>query len=209
MVNEWSGGITTFLFNLITLRYLGEAGVSAVSALLLMNFVMLSMLLGTGMGFSPLVSYFHGAGDGKMKNRIARMSLGVMLFLSLISFTLAYFGGDYIAGLFDHADEGYGEILAGAFKLFSLGFLFNGFNLFVSNLFTALNNGKVSAAIALMRSLGGVVLGLLLLPRMMGVTGIWLAVPFAEMATLLFSLVMLIRLGKPKRTKVPALRRSA
>jgi len=196
MVNEWSGGITTFLFNIIVLRYLGEAGVAAISALLLMNFVLLSLLLGAGMGFSPLISYLHGAGDAGMKRRIAGMSLGVMLFLSLLSFLFSSAGGGLLAELFDSSGEGYGVILENALDLFCFAFLFNGFNIFVSNLFTALNNGRVSAGIALMRSLVGVVTGLLVLPGLLGETGIWLAVPFAEGLTMILSVWMLLRLRK-------------
>lgn len=187
MVNEWSGGITTFLFNYFALRYLGEAGVSAVSALLLMNFVMLSLLFGTGMGFSPVASYFYGSGDEVQRRSLQRMSLILMLLFSVASALTLFFGSGLLARLFDREGDAFAPLLQQAFRLFSCGFLFSGFNLFTGNLFTALNCGRRSALVALMRSLVGVVLGLSLLPRFFGVAGIWMAVPAAELMTLFVS----------------------
>ena len=75
------------------------------------------------------------------------------------------------------------EIGREGFLLFSLSFLFAGVNIFASAFFTALSNGRVSAAISFLRTFGFLIVALVLLPKAVGVTGIWLAVPFAELAT--------------------------
>ena len=59
-----------------------------------------------------------------------------------------------------------------------------GFNIFCSSFFTALGNGLVSALISLLRTLLFQVAAVLILPRLLGLDGIWLAIVAAEMVSL-------------------------
>ena len=70
------------------------------------------------------------------------------------------------------------------FLLFSTGYLFAGFNIYASGLFTALQNGKISALISGLRTFVFLVLSLLTLPLVLDADGIWLAVPVAELLSL-------------------------
>ena len=73
------------------------------------------------------------------------------------------------------------------FRLFSLSFLLCGFNLFASGFFTALSDGRTSALCSFARNLAGIVIFLLVLPHFLGLTGVWLAVPAADLTAVLFS----------------------
>jgi Na+-driven multidrug efflux pump len=66
--------------------------------------------------------------------------------------------------------------------------LFDGINIFSSALFTAFGNGKISAFISFMRSLGFFVPIILILPLFLNVIGIWLVVPISEICTILISI---------------------
>ena len=67
----------------------------------------------------------------------------------------------------------------------SIALLFIGFNIFASGMFTALNNGIVSAVLAFSRSFVFMMVCLLVLPVLLGVTGIWLANPLAELLAIM------------------------
>ncbi len=82
------------------------------------------------------------------------------------------------------------------FLLFAVSYLFAGFNIYTSGLFTALHNGKVSAIISFLRTFVCLVLSLLLLPQFMGADGLWLAVPVAEFISCLISIGFLVRYRK-------------
>ena len=60
-------------------------------------------------------------------------------------------------------------------------------------LFTALSDGRTSALISFARTFGFLMAGLLLLPRIIGVPGVWLAVPVAEGLSCLLSIGFLRR----------------
>lgn len=69
-----------------------------------------------------------------------------------------------------------------------MGFLFSGLNIFSSALFTALGNGKVSAIISFVRTFGLIITSILILPALLGVDGVWLPIPIAELGSTLLSL---------------------
>lgn len=75
------------------------------------------------------------------------------------------------------------------FKLFSIGFLVTGVNIFAPSMFTAFSNGRVSATISFLRTFVLIIAGIIILPKFLGVNGVWLAVPLAEMLSMIISLL--------------------
>ena len=64
------------------------------------------------------------------------------------------------------------------FALFGINYLFSG-----SSLFTALSDGKTSALVSFSRTFVCILASLLILPQIIGLKGVWLAVPVAEFVT--------------------------
>ena len=84
------------------------------------------------------------------------------------------------------------DLTARGLRLYSISFLFVGFNIFASAFFTALNDGLVSALISFLRTLLFQTAAVLLLPAVLGVDGIWLAIVAAEVTALMVSLCFLV-----------------
>lgn len=85
------------------------------------------------------------------------------------------------------------EIAKNGFFLFSFNYIFAGINIFSSSMFTAFSDGKVSAIISFVRTFVLIVVNILVLPYLMGVNGIWLAVPAAELMTVFLSVYYFVR----------------
>lgn len=102
--------------------------------------------------------------------------------------------GKNIIGLFTKDIEVY-NIATDGIKLFSYGFLLIGINIFMSGYFTAIGNGHISAIISVFRSLIFVVATIVILPKFIGVNGIWLAIPIAEFLTIFFSITFYKKKG--------------
>ena len=78
------------------------------------------------------------------------------------------------------------------FPIYAVSFLFMGVSIFASSLFTAFSDGMVSAVISFARTLVFLVGMLLTLPRLLGETGIWMAVPAAELLGLAVAIGFLV-----------------
>lgn len=110
---------------------------------------------------------------------------GVILTLTaiLLSGVLAKIFVGYDAELY--------RLTVNAFRIFSFAFILSGFNIFVSSMFTALNNGAVSAAISFLRTLLFQTGAVLILPIFFGINGVWLAVTVAEVFACVISVIFL------------------
>ncbi|SFT85082.1 Na+-driven multidrug efflux pump [Selenomonas sp. GACV-9] len=188
LVTQLSVGIVTFLFNIITFHWAGEAGVAAISVILYAEMLLTSILMGFTNGVAPIFSYNFGARRHAELTRLLKLSLGVIMSFSLLSFIMARLLAQPLIRLFLPDGGSTFALTLTGFLLFSLSFLLVGFNIFASGFFTALSDGKTSALLSFARNLAGIVIFLLMLPRFLGLEGVWLAVPAADAAALLLTL---------------------
>lgn len=181
MVTNLSVSVTTLLFNLIMMHFLGADGVAAISIVLYLDFMLIAISLGYAMGISPLISYHYGAGNHESLQKLHRISLRFILLFScgitaatiLFSRPLVSIFTDTGSPVFSFAVEG--------IVLYAAGYLVKGYNIYSSAMFTAFSNGHISALLSFGRTFGLLVLCTLLLTALMGVRGIWLATPVAEL----------------------------
>ena len=193
MVSQCSTAITTFLFNVTMMKLLGEDGVAAITVLIYSQFLLTTLYIGFSMGTAPVVSYNYGSGNVKQLKKTVRICFGFIAGISIFVFLFSLLGGESIAKVFAENNRNVFEITKNGFVIFSFSFLFSGCNIFSSALFTALSNGKASATISFLRTFGFIMVSLLVLPRFLEVTGVWLAVPFAELFTLMLTVYLLCR----------------
>ena len=193
MVTNLSNAVTTFFFNAIMLELLGAPGVAAITILLYAQFLLVALFLGFSMGAAPVFSFNLGAERYDRLRTVFTHCARLILLASAAILLLAQALAPVIVGLFSPpGSQVYGLALEG-FRLYSPAFLFAGVNIFASALFTALGDGRRSALISFARTLGFLMAGLLVLPRLLGVTGVWLAVPAAEGLSCALSVFLLRR----------------
>ncbi len=180
MVSQLAAAVTTFLFNRAMMNLLGKNGVAAITIMIYSQFLLNTLFIGYSMGIAPIIGFHYGNKNDVQQKRVFSVSMRFIGLASALVFAVSLFGGPCMVRLFaDEASEVY-QIAANGFTIFSYGFLFCGLNIFASAMFTALSNGKVSAVLSFLRTFGLLAGGILLLPRIWGITGVWLAVPVAE-----------------------------
>ena len=187
MVTNVSTAVVTFLFNIVMLRLLGEAGVAAITIVLYGQFLFNALYFGFSMGVAPVISYNSGRNNISLLQRIFKICTGFVAISSLIATAVTLVLSPYIVEIFTPAGSPTYEIAKTGFFLFSFNFIFAGMNIFASAMFTAFSDGPVSAAISFARTFIFIVASILLLPELLGVTGVWLSVPAAECVTLMLS----------------------
>nr|WP_122011612.1 MATE family efflux transporter [Maliibacterium massiliense] len=185
MVANLSLSIVTLLFNLTMLRFAGSDGVAAITVILYCQFLMTSLFLGFSLGVAPVFGFHYGAQNQGYLKKLLRMCVGFIAVASVAIFLGSVLGAGGIAHLFAPRDSAVYALVAHGMRVFSISFLFAGVNIFASALFTALSNGRVSAIISFSRTFLFTLAGILLLSHLFQVEGVWLAVPFAEGATVL------------------------
>lgn len=191
MVTSGAMAVTTFLFNLAMMKLLGEDGVAAITIMLYAQFLFTSAYLGFASGAAPIFSYNYGNRNIPQLKRLFKMCLGIILVSSGVCFGASYLLAVPTITIFASPETNTYAITLYGYKIFVWNFLFAGINIFASSFFTALSNGKVSAAISFLRTFVFVAGSILLLPKFLGIDGIWLAIPAAEAVTVLVAVFFL------------------
>lgn len=196
MVTQISSALTTFLFNIVMIKFLGEEGVAAITIMLYIQFLLNAAYLGFTSGVSPRISYNYGRQDENQVENLFKYSIIIISAFGVITFIMSRAMSEILISLFATKGSTLFEISHNGFMIFSIAFLVAGINIFGSGMFTAFSNGKISAILSLLRTFVFFLMGIFVLPRIMGVDGVWLVVPFAEVATMVVSLIFMYKYKK-------------
>ncbi len=180
-----SMSVVNMLYNFQLMRYAGENGVSAYGIIMYTNFIFVGVFLGYSFGVAPVAGYHCGAGNRKELSSVFRKSITMIGIAAVCMTLLSELLAPYLSMIFARYDPALMEMTTHAIRIYCLSFLLMGFNMFGSSFFTALNNGLVSALISFLRTLVFEVLSVLLLPELMGLSGVWGAIVSAELLSIL------------------------
>lgn len=192
-------GIITMMFNWTMLHYVGEDGVAAVTIIMYVLMFASSLYTGYSYGVAPMLSYYYGEqNDAKLK-KLVTLSLKVIAVISVATIAASLLLTKPLVSVFARPDNPVYDLAVTGNRICSAALLFIGFNIFASGMFTALSNGIVSAVLAFSRSFVFMLITMIVLPVIIGVTGIWLATPAAELMALALSAFMFLKYRKRYR----------
>ncbi len=196
MATALVSGIITMMFNWTMLTFVGEDGIAAVTIIMYVLMFASSLYTGYSYGVAPMMSFYYGEGNREKLKTLILVSLKVIACISVLTAAGSLLLTEPLVSVFSRPDHPvYGLAVSGN-RICTAALLFIGFNIFASGMFTALSNGAVSAVLAFSRSFVFMLITMMVLPRIMGVNGIWLATPAAEIMALGLSAFMFVRYRK-------------
>lgn len=191
-VSQGSMSLVNMMYNSQLIKYAGNDGVAAYGVMMYVNLVFLAIFIGYSIGTAPVIGYHYGAKNTDELKSLRKKSTVIILSASVIMLAASQLLAGTLARIFVGYDEGLSELTEHGFRIFSLLFLFAGVNIFGSSMFTALNNGLVSAIISFLRTLVFQIAAVQLLPLIWKVDGIWFSVVAAEFLSCVITIVFII-----------------
>ena len=186
-------GIVTMMFNWTMLHYVGEDGVAAVTIIMYVLMFASSLYTGYSYGVAPMLSYYYGEQNHDKLKKLIAVSLKVITVISALTVVASFFLTRPLVSIFARPDNPVYDLAVTGNRICTIALLFIGFNIFASGMFTALSNGIVSAVLAFSRSFVFMLITMIVLPIILGVNGIWLATPMAELMALALSAFMFLK----------------
>ena len=191
LMTNLSMSLVNALYNLQLMKIAGENGVAAYGVIMYANFIFAAIYLGYSMGSAPITSYNYGAGNHSELKNMLKKSLSLIAVTGVCLTLISEFFAHPLINIFVGYDADLFAMTLHGFRLYAFVFLINGFNIWASSFFTALNNGVVSGMIAFLRTLLFQIGCIMLLPILLGLNGIWMGVVVAEMLTLIVTIYFL------------------
>jgi len=185
-----TAALTGAIVNVMILQRLGESGVAAFAVSMQVTEFVRSIGYGIAEGNQALLSYNFGAKLYERVKETRNLAIKISFICGIVLTGLSVLFSGEIAQIFvteqvviNHASE--------ILMIFSLSFLFSGFNAFVATYYTSLNDPVRSGVIAIYRTVIAPAFGLIVLPLIFGDTGLWLTFVFIEVSAFFIGLLFL------------------
>ncbi len=180
-------GIVIFIFNIAILKIKGNIGVSAYSIVANLSLFCAAVFNGIGQAIQPIISINYGAKKYKRVKETVRLGIYSSLGIGMFFFFLGLVFPRQLTNIF--INEVNPELIALSIKgirLYFISFIFMGLNTVLVSYLQSMEYSKASISISIVRGLVFVILGIVILPKFLGINGVWLTIPLAEIMTLIF-----------------------
>lgn len=193
---ECSAGLVIFSFNQSLLSIAGEQGVAAYSIIANLSLIATAIFTGVGQGIQPIVSVNYGAENSKRFLKTVSMGIFTALGLGMVFYLSGLFFPEQLIGIFLKNNPAILEMTKEGIRIYFLSFLFMGINIVLTSYIQSKEETKASFIISLLRGLVLVLLLLKILPKFMGIRGVWWTLPITELLTLFLSIFLFSKIKR-------------
>lgn len=197
LIRQGLTSVTVGLLNNVTKPF-GDAAIAAMSVVNRYSNFLMCVGLGIGQGFQPVASFNYQAKKyDRVKGGLVFTTVFGLIFIGIMSFISIFYAEPIIALFQKHPDV----IRIGSFALrcTAFGMLFMPFSVPVNMLYQSIQQPTISSVLSLIRS-GAVTIPILLFAvPFLGLTGVQIAQPSADIIAGLISIPFIVRFLRSKQ----------
>ncbi len=182
-ISEASIACMMFLGNYVFIRHLGEDGVAAFSIACYFFPIIFMVYNAIAQSAQPIISYNFGAGQPERVRKTLHLAIRTALICGISFFILTALCCQDIVSLFIDRSYAAFDIAVNGLPYFEVEFIFFAVNMIGIGYYQSVERGQRATIITLLRGVVFMLIGFFALPPVLGIPGIWLAVPLAELLT--------------------------
>ncbi len=193
---EISAGLVIFAFNKEILTLAGDIGVSAYSVIANLSLIATAIFTGIGQSIQPIVSVNFGARKMNRVYEVTKLAIYSSFILGVFFYLSGLFFPEFLVTIFSQGDPELLAITVKGIRLYFLAFILMGVNITITSYLQSKEYGRASMLMSLSRGFVFIIGFLLVLPKLYGLTGVWLTMPLAELTTLILFTISYSRIRK-------------
>jgi Na+-driven multidrug efflux pump len=176
--------------NLSLKQYGGDYAIGAFGIINSIANLIVTIVIGFNQGMQPIVGYNFGAKRIPRMIKAYQMTVFCAMGVSTFGFLIGEIFPGLIASAFTTSQELIDLVVVGM-RLDFLMFPVIGFQMVTANFFQSIGKAKISIFLSLTRQILFLIPALLILPPMIGLKGIWLSGPFADLSSSVFTFLVM------------------
>lgn len=193
-VNEAANAAVVIVFNFLILGIMGNTGVAAYGVIANLAIVAVSIMTGISQGIQPIISRSYGEGNNVYIRQTLKYGLILALLLSAVIYAAFLIFPEEITALFNSEKSAeLQETAVNGLKLYFIAVPFAAFNIIICNYFAAIKMVVPSAVISLLKGCLLLIPAAFVLSAVLGINGVWLSYPAAEILTAGVSVGLLLK----------------
>lgn len=198
----FSIGMSPFLMNICSCiiviiinnslqRYGGDMAIGAFGIINRMMTLYVMIVIGLTMGMQPIVGYNFGAQKFDRVKHTLRLSIIVGMCITSSGFIICEFFPNAVSAIFT-TDKELISIASRGVRFSVAMFPLVGGQIVIGNFFQSIGKAKISIFLSLTRQLLFLLPGLIILPRIFGLDGIWMSMPTADFLAVIIAVISLL-----------------
>ncbi|MGL5124068.1 MAG: MATE family efflux transporter [Fusobacteriaceae bacterium] len=188
-ISEISLGTVVIISNAEFYKYLGNLGVSAYGIIININFLLYLIYSGIAQSSQPIVSSNFGANQLLRVKETLKLGIKIVISSGIIFYLILVIFRTNIITLFNNENNELIKLTKNAFPLFFSGVVLLGLNLKFSSFFQSIEFNRISSLLNLLRSFLLVIFFIKILPKFIGISGVWLAYSSSELVTFIIAIL--------------------
>lgn len=165
------------------IRYGGDLAVGALGIIASVAQLLVMSMVAVNMASQPIVGFNFGARNFQRVKETVRQGILAATAIGVFGWIIVQLFPHFIVKLFNSSDPVLFEIANTGLRIFLSALPLIGFQVIAANFFQSIGKAKTAAFLSLLRSLIILVPALLILPGFLGLTGVWLCSPFADVTS--------------------------
>lgn len=173
-------------------KYGSDIPIASFGIAMKVSAIMVSIILGIGLGAQPILGYNYGARKFKRVLDTYKLEIKIACMVSFTAFIIFVFFPDIIIPIFGKSDKPlYNEFIRNCFRIFLFGSFLIGFQIPSSMFFQAIGKPFKSAILSMSRQVLFFIPLLLVLPTIFGIKGALFAGPIADSLAFLVTFTLI------------------
>lgn len=198
LLTELAMSVMLFTANHVFIKMLGDNGVAAFSIACYLFPFLFSVNNSVSEAIQPIISFNYGAGSVDRVRKALRTALIAAAICGIIEVISITGGAKYLVMMFLQPGSEAFDLACAGLPKFALCGIFFALNIVFIGYYQAIKQSMMATIFTLLRGMAFVVPCLLFLPYAIGVSGLWLAIPISELATLVVMLFALSPIAKSR-----------
>ncbi len=195
-VLDFGNVVIAIIINNQILRYGGVAALSVYGAVGTISLLFQALFGGVGQAAQPLVSMNYGAHKYECVQKVFKMALMTVIAFGMLFTAVGECLPIQITQLFINASQEVLDVAPFVFRYYFPFFLFLGLSVFATYYLQSIMRERLAMTISVLRSLILSSLMLIVLPRIFGLMGVFIAMPVSECIVAILALILMKRANR-------------
>ncbi len=187
--------LVSIFINQRLLHYGGDLAVGAYGIANRVAFIFIMINFGVNQGMQPIAGYNYGAQKFDRLMRVLKLAMIAGTCITTTGFLVAELMPGLCVRLFTDDAELSARSVNGL-RIMMAAMPIVGYQMIVTNFFQSIGKAKISIFLSLSRQMLILIPMLLILPPLMGIDGVWTAMPISDTISALLALAMMVRYMK-------------
>lgn len=171
------------LYNLNLIKYGGDLAVGAMGIVMSVGFIIVTCIIALNMATQPIIGYNYGARNFSRVRQTLKLAIIAATLISTGAWVVVHAMPAAIVKCFVTDNDALLILGVQGMHLFLLTLPVVGFQVVSGNYFQSVGKARIAIFITLLRQVLVLIPLLLVLPRLWGLKGVWLAAPLADLTS--------------------------